>query len=306
MSKLNYLKALNIALGSEMKSQMKERLLIIGCGDIARRALPALLQRYEIDALTRSADDAAKLNAQGVNALHGDLDQPNSLTVIARRADLLLHLAPPENSGDRDLRTRNLIAHLSTRNMLPRKAVYISTSGVYGDCQGAWIDESRPVNPRSARALRRVDAENTLAGAGMPLCVLRVPGIYCADRLPLERLRRSTPVLREEDDVYTNHIHAEDLANAIVAALADTSAHAIYNISDDSVMKMGEWFDLIADRYGLPRPPRISRVEAQTRIPPLLLSFMSESRRLSNRNMKAALQIRLRYPTVRDGVPGRS
>lgn len=286
-----------------MESQVKERLLIIGCGDIARRALPALLQCYQVDALTRSADDAAKLNAQGVNALHGDLDQPDSLTVIARRADLLLHLAPPNNSGDRDMRTRNLIAHLSTRNMLPRKAVYISTSGVYGDCDGARVEESRPVNPGSARAKRRVDAEATMTAPGMSLCVLRVPGIYAADRLPLERLRSGTPVLRDEDDVYTNHIHADDLANAVVAACANTSRHAVYNISDDSEMKMGEWFDFVADRYGLPRPPRISRAEAQARISPLLLSFMSESRRLSNGNMKAALQVRLRYPTVREGVP---
>jgi nucleoside-diphosphate-sugar epimerase len=191
--------------------------------------------------------------------------------------------------------------------MLPRRFVYISTSGVYGDCGGARVDESRPVNPHTARAARRVDAERAVGewggAAGVKTTILRVPGIYAADRLPIERLARRAPVLRAEDDVYTNHIHADDLAAICVRALDADSPPGIYNAADDSELKMGEWFDLVADRCGLARPPRVARTEAERVIPPALLSFMSESRRLVNRRMKEALGIRLRYPTVFDGVP---
>ena len=189
--------------------------------------------------------------------------------------------------------------------MLPQRVVYISTSGVYGDCAGGYVDESRPVNPRTDRAVRRVDAEAVLsrwcAERGIALVILRVPGIYAADRLPLAQLGRGTPVLAAEDDVYTNHVHADDLAAILTAGLA--LGEGVYNASDDSEMKMGEYFDLVADRTGLPRPPRVRRAEALGRIPPVLLSFMSESRRLVNRRMKAELGIRLHYPTVCEGVP---
>jgi nucleoside-diphosphate-sugar epimerase len=185
--------------------------------------------------------------------------------------------------------------------------VYISTSGVYGDCGGARVDESRPVNPGTERGARRVDAERAMTEwgerAGVKVTILRVPGIYAADRLPVERLKRGTPVLRAEDDVYTSHVHAEDLAAICVRALDADAPPGIYNANDDSEMKMGDWFDLVANRFGLPRPPRVSRTEAARAISPVLLSFMSESRRLVNRRMKEALGIRLRYPTVLDGVP---
>jgi nucleoside-diphosphate-sugar epimerase len=131
---------------------------------------------------------------------------------------------------------------------------------------------------------------------------LRVPGIYAADRLPLERLRAGTPVLRAEDDVYTNHIHADDLAMIVARALEDEAPAGVFNANDDSGLKMGEWFDLVADLYGLPRPPRIPRSEAAGKIPPGLLSFMSESRRLDNRRLKQVLGVRLRYPTVHEGL----
>jgi nucleoside-diphosphate-sugar epimerase len=132
--------------------------------------------------------------------------------------------------------------------------------------------------------------------------VLRAPGIYAQDRLPLERLRAGTPVLRAEDDVFTNHIHAEDLAAACVRTLEEDAPAGIYNASDDTQLRMGEWFDLVADRAGLPRPPRIARADATGRMPPELLSFMNESRRLDNTRLKTSLGIRLRYATVREGL----
>ena len=282
-----------------------ERFLIVGAGDIARRALPALLGRYATTALVRG--DPAGLEGRGVRTVAGDLDRPESLVPLALAADVLLDAAPPTESGSRDERTRNLVAALAGARMLPRRVVYISTSGVYGDCGGGWVDESRPVHPETDRARRRVDAEQVLVdwgrNGGVEIVVLRVPGIYAADRLPLERLKKGTPVLRAEEDVYTNHVHADDLAAICVRALERDAPAGLYNAADDTEMKMGDYFDLVADRVGLARPPRVSRAEGEQVIPPMLLSFMRESRRLENRKMKALLGIRLKYPTVLEGVP---
>jgi nucleoside-diphosphate-sugar epimerase len=274
-------------------SSMKT-LLIAGFGDIARRAAPQLETRYALRPLSRR---------------HGcDLDRPQTLAALPP-ADAVLHCAPPPSSGAADTRTAHLLSALAKGRILPARFVYVSTSGVYGDCGGAHVDESRAVHPQTGRARRRVDAERRLAlwcsERRVPLVVLRAPGIYAADRLPLERLRAGTPVLRMEDDVYTNHIHAEDLAAIVVRALEDTAPAGIYNAADDSEIRMGDWFDLVAARAGLPRPPRIARAEAAGRISPELLSFMSESRRLVNRRMKEELGARLQFPTVYDGVPQR-
>ena len=286
---------------------LRKRLLIVGCGDVCRRALARWLDRYEVAALSRRPDEA--LAARGVRLFVGDLDRPETLGPLAGAAELIVHSAPPPDAGPQDSRTRALVAALDRSRdgggMLPQRLVYISTSGVYGDCAGAYVDESHPLNPQTGRAARRADAEAVLGAwcreRGVSLVVLRAPGIYAADRLPVERIRRGTPVLSAEDDVYTNHIHAEDLG-AIVDAGLSAGAGA-YNASDDSEMKMGEYFDLVADRMGLPRPPRVRRADAAGRIHPELLSFMSESRRLVNRRMKAELSVRLRYPTVYEGVP---
>jgi len=268
-----------------------KRLLIAGDGDIARRARPALENRFEIRALAR---------AQGM-----DLDRPESLGVLAA-ADAVLHCAPPPSGGTADTRTANLLIALESTRILPTRLVYISTSGVYGDCGGALVDETRAPNPQSARAKRRVDAESRLAlwctSHDVALVVLRAPGIYAADRLPLERLRAGTPVLRDADDVYTNHIHADDLAAICARALDEDAPGGTYNASDDTQLKMGAWFDLVADSAGLPRPPRIARAEAAGRIPAELLSFMSDSRRLDNTRLKRTLGIRLRHPTVQEGL----
>jgi nucleoside-diphosphate-sugar epimerase len=269
-----------------------QRLLIVGYGDIARRVASRLPAGVALRTLTR---------ARGA-----DLDRAETLAGFAGWADALLHCAPPPTAGDSDPRTENLLAALEAR-ILPARMVYVSTSGVYGDCAGALVDESRPVNPRSARARRRVHAETTLATwcrrRGVALVILRAPGIYAADRLPLDRLRAGTPALREADDVYTNHIHAEDLASICLRALEDDTPAGTYNASDDGAIRMADWLDLVADRAGLPRAPRLARAEAASRIDPVLLSFMSESRRLCNRRLKEVLGVTLRYPTVFDGVP---
>lgn len=283
-----------------------KRLLIVGCGDIALRALPQLVRAYQVFGLVRTAEQGKRIAELGATPIVGDLDQPASLQPLAGAAELVLHLAPPGESGESDQRSANLAAALSPR--APQRLVYISTSGVYGDCGGAWVDESRPVSPQTLRGTRRVDAERRLlawgGNSGVAVAVLRVPGIYAAERLPLAQLKRGAPVLRPEDDVFTNHVHADDLATICALALDRAAAGGIYNASDDSEMKMGDYFDLVADRAGLPRPPRITRAAAEAgAISEGLLSFMRESRRLVNARMKAELGVRLRYPSVREGVP---
>lgn len=283
------------------------RLLIVGAGDVAQRLLPLLVPRYKVFVLLRDAGRAAAWRQAGATPLVGDLDRPDSLRRLRGLAHWVVHLAPPPAAGPGDPRTVRLAAALRGASSLPQRLVYISTSGVYGDCAGARIDETRPVRPATARARRRVAAEAALRGwgarPGAPrVTVLRVPGIYAAERLPRERLQAGTPVLTAADDVYTNHIHADDLARVIVAALRRGRANRVVHASDDSELRMGDYFDLVADAFGLPRPPRVGREEAVRRLPPSLLSFMSESRRLDNRRLRTELRVRLRYPTVRAGV----
>lgn len=279
------------------------RLLIVGCGDVALRTIPLLGQGYRVYAMVRKRGYFARLRALGAVPLPGDLDDRNSLARIAGIADAVLHLAPPQNSGVHDMRTRNLLGALA-KGTLPKRLVYISTSGVYGDCAGAWVSETRTPNATSPRSRRRVDAEQQIRSWArrnqVQASILRVPGIYAAERLPLNRLHQGTPAIVAAEDGYTNHIHADDLARICVAALRRGQACRVYHASDDSGLKMGEYFDSVADAFGLPRVPRISRVEAPQLLPESLLSFMNESRRLTNQRLKDELKVRLRYPTVAD------
>lgn len=295
----------------------RERVLIIGCGDVGLRAARALGggQRARLLALTSSSDRAAGLRSSGITPLLGNLDEPASLMRLAGLATRVLHLAPPPGNGGQagptDPRTRALTRVLLQR-AVPSALVYGSTSGVYGDRQGAWIDETAPSRPQTERAGRRVDAEAAVHGlgrvTGLRTTVLRIPGIYAPDReggTPRGRLERRTPVLCEADDVFTNHIHADDLARACALALWRGKPQRNLNVCDDTEMKMGDYVDLAADLYGMARPPRLSRLDAQAQLPPMLLSFMNESRRLRNNRMKQELRMVLRYPSVREGLLGK-
>jgi nucleoside-diphosphate-sugar epimerase len=284
-------------------------LLIIGCGDVGMRVLRLLGSRWRVLALTSSVDRRAVLRAAGAVPLLGNLDDAASLGRLGALADAVLHLAPPPSDGTNDPRTRRLVAVLARAGRVQR-LVYASTTGVYGDCAGAHIDETRPVRPQTARAKRRADAEARVRhfgrASGARVSVLRVPGIHAADRAggdPRARVARGAPVLVAHEDVYTNHIHADDLARVCVAALLRGAPQRIYHASDDSERLMGDHFDLVADLAGLPRPPRITRAEAAQRMTPMQLSFLGESRRLSNRRMKRELRVRLRHPRVEQG-PG--
>jgi nucleoside-diphosphate-sugar epimerase len=262
--------------------------------------------RYRVYALSRSPQSNAALRALGIIPLRGDLDQPETLAIIAGLAHDVVHFAPPPNRGAHDTRTARLIAALAKGRSLPQQLVYISTSGVYGDCSGELVSETRPARPQTDRALRRADAERRLrnwgARNGVRVSILRVPGIYAADRLPLARLEKGTPALKTEEDSFVNHVHADDLARIVVAALHHAHPGRMYNAADDAPQKMGDYFDLVADRFGLPRPPRIARSEATGILPENLLSFMRESRRLVNRRINQELRFKLRYPTVADGI----
>ncbi|WP_353138806.1 SDR family oxidoreductase [Limnohabitans sp.] len=294
------------ALSSRFK---RERLLIIGCGDVGQRVVRA--QRHvRVVALTSSPARVLSLRAQGVTPVVGDLDAPASLLRLAGWATRVLHLAPPPLQGNIDPRTLALTRMLMRRSA-PRSMVYGSTSGVYGDCAGAWVDESRLIKPITPRAQRRVDAEarmrhfGRLRSSAVRVSVLRIPGIYAPGReggTPRERLLRGTPVLAGDDDVFTNHIHADDLARACQLALWRGQPQRTYNVNDDSQMLMGDYFDMAAVLYGLAKPPRISRVQAQTEMPAMQLSFMSESRRMVNTRMKRELRLQLRYANVKDGL----
>ncbi len=286
----------------------RPRLLIVGCGDIGMRVARLLRGRYRVLALSSNAARFDELRAAGVVPVLGNLDQPATLTRLAGLADAVLHLAPPAATGDTDERTAHLLQTLARRGLV-RRLVYASTSGVYGDAKGARFDETRAVRPASDRAQRRVDAERRVRwfGRAFGACVtvLRLPGIYATDRPgghPRERLSRGMPVLAAADDAYTNHIHADDLARACVAALVRGLPQRVVHVCDDSELKMGDYFDLAADLFALPRPARISLEQARQQLSPPLLSFMTESRRLDNRRLKRELRLALRYPTVREGL----
>ncbi|OWW22845.1 SDR family oxidoreductase [Noviherbaspirillum denitrificans] len=278
------------------------RLLVLGCGDVGMRLLPLVRDRFRVFAVTSQPERREELRAAGAIPVVADLDRPDTLARLARLARHIVHLAPPQPEGALDRRSRNLTA------ILPDHAnmVYVSTTGVYGDCGGVLVDETRAVNPQNARAKRRVDAEGVLRKwarrTGSRLAILRVPGIYAAGRLPVERLQKGTPALRPEDDVYTNHIHADDLARIIAFALFRGQPGRVYHAVDDSDMKMGDYFDAVADRAGLPKPPRLPRAELSAAVSPVLLSFMSESRRLANDRLRTELGVRLQFPRVQDAL----
>lgn len=289
----------------------RARVLIVGFGDVGTRVGRLLAPRVRVLALVRGvgADEPkSPSKPSGVQRLRGDLDDATSLRRLAGVATHVVHLAPPPGQGRDDPRTAALVQALARRTP-PVALVYGSTSGVYGDCGGAWVRETAPLQPATPRAARRVAAErhvrNLARQTGTRTSVLRIPGIYAPDRVggtPRTRLESGTPVLAVDDDVYTNHIHADDLARAVLAALWRGKPQRVVHASDGSDLRMGDYFDLAADLYGLPRPPRISRAQAAEQLSPVQLSFMRESRRMHNRRLKQELRLRLRYPTVAAGL----
>ena len=286
-----------------MQSFGKPSVLIIGCGDIGLRVAKQLSRSHRVFALTSSPNRLQELRGVGAIPMMGNLDQPETLWRLSNLAQTVIHLAPPQNHGNRDCRTRNLLRILAQGPNTVRRLIYISTTGVYGDHQGAKVDEASPVNPQSERAKRRVDAERTLRlwapAHGVSLTILRVPGIYAADRLPIDRLKSGTPALIPSEDAYSNHIHSDDLARLVCAAVYRGKPQRIINTCDGGETKMGDYFDEVADAFGLQRPPRLSASELKPLVSPMLWSFMRESRRVTNKRLQE-LKTPLRYPSVAD------
>lgn len=286
---------------SPMQSFGKPSILIIGCGDIGLRVAKQLSRSHRVFALTSQQSRFQELREVGATPILGNLDQPESLWRLAGLAQTMIHLAPPQNSGNRDCRTRNLIRILAQGSNAVRRLIYISTTGVYGDHRGAKVSEITPVNPQSERAKRRVDAERVLRlwgpVNGVAVTILRVPGIYAADRLPIERLESKTPALVPEEDAYSNHIQSDDLARLVCAAVYHGKPQRIINACDGGETKMGDYFDEVADAFGLQRPVRLPGNELQKIVSPMLWSFMRESRRVTNARLPE-LKTPLRYPSV--------
>ncbi len=283
-----------------------KKIFFAGFGDIARR----ISQQSEVTGLpialiTRSDEKFAQLTAQGFEAILDSFDDPENLGHLPLSGRTVFYTAPPPGGGFSDTRVGVFCAQISADN-LPDKVIYISTSGVYGDCGGGLVDETVPLNPQTARAKRRADAEMQLQQMsrtfGVPLVILRVTGIYGPTRLPLQRLQQNHPVLKPEESNITNRIYAEDLARICVAAALKGEGGDIFNVSDGEHGTMTDYFNTVADHFGLPRPEQISRSEATQVMNPLMLSYINESRRMDNRLMLKKLNIELLCPNLEAGL----
>jgi nucleoside-diphosphate-sugar epimerase len=280
-------------------------MLIIGCGDVGRRLAARAMARGEsCYALVSSAASAERLAALGLSAMAVDLDQASPPLAGDWDQREVYYLAPPPARGSDDPRMRRLLEALPAGRT--RRIVYISTTGVYGDCGGAWVDETRPLNPQVDRARRRADAERQLqawreAGGG-ELVILRVAGIYGPGKLPLTRLAQQVPMVGEADAPWTNRIHIDDLVTVCEAAMARGRDGEAYNVADGSPGNMRDYFDRVAALYGLPSAPLISLDEARTSLSPGMLSYLGESRRLDNGKMLRELGVTLRHPDLASGL----
>jgi nucleoside-diphosphate-sugar epimerase len=276
----------------------RPRLLIVGCGKVGSRIVARLNRRFRVFATTTSVGQCATLREAGAVPIVLDLDRRTTRRIEGLAARVLC-LVPPAPEGQPDRRIAGLLRRLRRP---PARFVYISTTGVYGDRRGELVDETAQAAPITERARRRVDSEERARARPWQASVLRVPGIYGPGRMPIERLQRAIPAPLPAEDVLTNHIHVEDLARVCVASLFRASPRRIYNAVDDSCLRLGEYLDLVADQFELPRPPRLPWEALRQAVSPMQFSFFQESRRLSNRRMKAELKVRLQFPTARDGV----
>lgn len=289
-----------------MSQPSARRVFIVGCGYVGERvAALELASGALVAALARSRESARWQSERGIEPVAGDLDEPASLRALPLAGTDLYYFAPPPGRGVTDPRLAAFTAALSMEAP-PNRIVLLSTTGVYGDCRGEWVDEQRPPNPQAERAHRRLDAENTLRAwsgrSGVPVVILRVAGIYGPGRLPLERLRTGEPVLREEESPWSNRIHVDDLAQACVAAMRRGRTGAVYNATDGHPGTMTDYFNRVADALGLPRPPQLAMADARHHLSAGMLSYLAESKRLDNRRLREELDIELQYPDLVRGL----
>ena len=280
--------------------------LFVGCGYVGRQV--AHRERDDggsVGAVVRTSASAAVLGAEGIVAVSADLDTETTFSVPV--TDRMLYwFAPPPPDGSQDLRLRNLTQCLLADGQAPSRVVLISTTGVYGDCQGAWVTEEQALAPRTDRARRRVDAEIVMRdwcdALGIALVVLRVPGIYGPGKLPLKRLRARQPVLAPALCPWSNRVHVEDLVRACLAAARIGEPRSVYNISDGHPSSMTDFFFRVADAVGLPRPPVIDAETARSQLSPEMRSYLAESKRIDNTLMREHLGAVIRYPRLATGL----
>lgn len=283
----------------------RRHVLIAGCGYVGQQLAVRLQQDFDVTSLVRTAERVAELERLGIRALAIDFDRVRAGVSIPERLDqeAILYLTPPPVLGESDLR---LDRFLQLAVVPPHTFVYMSTTGVYGDTAGAAVDESSPVQPRTDRARRRVSAEEMTRvwcnERRVRRVVLRVPGIYGPDRLPLERLRHVEPVVREPEAGINNRIHVDDLVEACVRAVANPEARGVYNVTDGQPLSSTAFINMVAKAAGLPPPPQVSMEEAQLTFSPERLSFLNESRRVSNERMLKHLGVALKYADVEAGI----
>lgn len=281
---------------------------IVGCGGIGSLLAGNWRERgARVTALARSEATTRHLQGLGLKTVFGDLDDPNSLRGLPLAGATLYYLAPPPPDGDSDPRMHHFLEALNEAEP-PTRIIYISTSGVYGDTGGAWVNEETPPNPQTGRARRRMDAENTLRAAGRHLgievIILRVGGIYGPGRLPVDRLKKGLPVLNEAECGFTNRIHADDLVAILIAAAEKGRGDNVYNVCDGHPGNMTQYFNAVADALGLPRPPNLPMAEAREQLSHAMLSYLTESRRMDNRKLLREFGISLRYPDLESGLEG--
>jgi nucleoside-diphosphate-sugar epimerase len=283
----------------------RRHVLIAGCGYVGQRLALRLRAQYEVTGLVRTPERVAELARVGIRALAIDLDRVRPGVGIPERLDeeAIVYLTPPPVLGESDLR---LDRFLQLATVPPHTFVYMSTTGVYGDTDGAVVDESSTVQPRTDRARRRVSAEEMTRvwcnERRVRRVVLRVPGIYGPDRLPLERLRHIEPVVREREAGINNRIHVDDLVEACARAITNPEARGVYNVTDGKPLSSTAFMNLVAKVAGLPPPPQVSMEEAQLTFSPERLSFLNESRRVSNERMLKHLGVVLKYGNVEEGI----
>lgn len=281
----------------------------MGCGDVGRRIAKVLLGQgglaSQITATVNSDASVGRCSEIGVKAIKLNLDQPQGDLSFCSGSDVYYTIAP-QKYGVRDDRTRALLAAFTADDVLPNRVVVISTTGVYGDCDGAWVDESTPTQPQTERGKRRLDSEQQWLRWGkqvnVSVVILRVPGIYAFSRLPRERLAKRTPVVRAHECGFTNRIHADDLAQVCVIALARGQAGEVYNVTDGTPGKISEYLQEAAQVLGLQPLPEITMAAAQQQLSQGMLSYLSESRKISNRKMLRELEVTLMYPDFRHGI----
>lgn len=279
---------------------------LIGCGYVGGRLASALAEAgHQVAALQRRERGDQTLEAAGVQFLTGDLDRPGQLPELPTGGSRLYYLAPPANEGVSDMRLAGVLASLPQWG-LPARVIYVSTTAVYGDCAGEWVDETRPVKPGSARARRRVDAEQRLQAFsdryGVPATILRVAGIYGPERLPLQRLAQRAPVVLEAEAPFSNRIHVDDLVRVLLTAGESDQPTGIFNVADGHPTTMTDYFQRVARQAGLPEPPQLPWAEAQEHLSPTMRSFIQESRRVDITKLTRDLGVVLRYPELEEGI----